>query len=84
MEVFEVVSNTDDKIVLKNEKQMESLFNEINKEQNVLIRWNEIGEDDDEEDISLKKSKLLVTEGLMARIKDGRFILEAEEKEDSE
>ena len=82
MEVFEVVSNTDDKIVLKNEKQMESLFNEINKEQNVLIRWNEIKEDED--DISVKKSKLLVTEGLMARIKDGRFILEAEEKEDSE
>lgn len=83
MEVFDVVSNKDDKIVLKSEKQMESLFNEINKEQNVMIRWIETGEDEDGDEVEVKRSKLLVTEGLMARIKDGRFILEAKEATES-
>ena len=75
MEVFKVISNTDDKIVLESEKQLESLFNEIQKEQNVMIRW---------QDEECNKSKLLVTEGLMARIKDGRFILESSEEVEEE
>ena len=77
MEVFKVISNTDDKIVLESEKQLESLFNEIQKEQNVMIRWQD-------EDSETNKSKLLVTEGLMARIKDGRFILESSEEAEEE
>ena len=41
-----------------------------------MIRWEEKGENDNEDKVLVKQSKLLVTEGLMARSKDGRFILE--------
>ena len=82
MEVFDVVSNTDNKIVLKTESQLQTLYGEIVAEHDVMIRWTEpeIDEDGDETDEKIKKSKLLVTEGLMARLKDGRFVLESEEQ----
>ena len=77
MEVFDVVSNKDEKIILKSETQMQTLYTEIEAEHDVLIRWTEEETDEEEE---VKKSKLLITEGLMARLKDGRFVLESEEE----
>lgn len=72
MEVFDVHTCGDNKIVLKSEKQMETLFNQIKDSADVMIRW----EDDDE---GTKNSKILITDGLMSRIKDGRFIISSEE-----
>ncbi len=82
MEIYDVVSNTDSKIVLKDERQLQSLYDEIVEERNVMIRWEEKGENDNEDEVLVKQSKLLVTEGLMARIKDGRFILEQRSEEE--
>lgn len=79
MEVYDVVKNTDDRIILKTEEQLQSLFENIKEEKDVIIRWVE--EDKNDSDIKIKRSKLLVTEGLMARIKDGRFILESKKEE---
>lgn len=76
METFDVVSNSDAKIILKSEKQMESLFEQIKVEAIVLIRW----EDDD----GNYCARILPTEGLMARIKDGRFILESSRDSEDE
>jgi len=69
MEKFDAEDVMDDKIVLKTERQLESLFELVKKEEIVLLRWDNVNED--------KCSKIFPTEGLMARIKDGRFHLES-------
>lgn len=74
MEVFNVHVCNDERIILKSETQMESLLKEIEDSQTVMIRWIE---EDEEEEEPVKRSKVLITDGLMARIKDGRFVLES-------
>ena len=69
MEVFKVNKCTDSSIDLKTAAQMESLFEKIKDSEEIMIKW--VGEDEDENEVS--KSKILITDGLMARIKDGRF-----------
>lgn len=83
MEVFNVVTNEDNKIILASEKQMESLFELMKAEEIVMIKWEEEAEDEDGDDVTLKRSRILPTEGLMARIKDGRFIIESREDLDN-
>ena len=79
MEVFKVNSCTDDHIDLKSATQLESLLEMIKDSAEVMIKWEE---EDDNEDV-VKKSKILITDELMVRIKDGRFNLTStEEKED--
>ena len=77
MEVFNVHICEDDRIVLKSEKQMESLFEQIKDSAEVMIRWKD-------EDEGTKNSKILITDSLMSRIKDGRFIISSEEDLDEE
>lgn len=73
MEVFNVNKCTGEMIELKTEKQLESLFLQIKDSAEVLIRW------EDEEE-GTKKSQVLLTDNLMARIKDGRFTLTSSEE----
>lgn len=75
MEVFNVNSCTEDLIDLTSESQLESLLTCIKDSQEVMIRWI-----DEEEGI--KKSKILLTDNLMAKIKDGRLVLTATKEED--
>ena len=75
MEVFNVNSCTEEGIDLKSEKQLESLFEKIKDSADIMIRW----EDEDEE---TKRSKILLTDSLMSRIKDGRFVLTSTEEEE--
>ena len=70
MEVFKVNKCTEDGIDLTSEAQLETLLACIKDSQEVMIRWT----DEDEE---TKNSRILVTDNLMARIKDGRFNLTA-------
>jgi len=68
MELFNVNKCTDEGIDLKSESQMETLLACIKDSQEVMIRW-------DDEDEGTKRSKVLITDNLMARIKDGRFVI---------
>jgi len=70
MEVFKVNKCTDEGIDLKSEAQLETLFACIKDSQEVMIRWIDENE-------GTKNSKILITDGLMARIKDGRFEISA-------
>lgn len=72
MEVFDVNDCTENYINLKTEKQLESLFEKIKDSAEVMIRW-------DNKDERENHSKILLTDGLMSRIKDGRFALTASE-----
>ena len=72
MEVFDVNDCTESVINLKTEKQLESLFEKIKDSADILVRW----EDENEEK---KHAKILLTDGLMSRIKDGRFHLTSSE-----
>ena len=73
MEVFNVNKCTDEMIELKTEKQLESLFLQIKDSAEVLIRWVDEG-------MGTRKSQVLLTDNLMARIKDGRFTLTSSEE----
>jgi len=68
MEVFKVHKASDDKIILQDDKQLESLFKEITNDQNFMVQWTENNE---------KKTKLFLADGLLSRLKDGRLVLEA-------
>lgn len=70
MEVFKVNKCTEDEIDLTSEAQLETLLKCIKESEEVLIRWID-------EDEGKKCSKVLLTDNLMARIKDGRFNLTA-------
>jgi hypothetical protein len=70
MEVFKVHTASDDRIVLKSDKQMESLFKEIEGDQNFIVEWVEN---------NIKKTKLFLGDGLLSRLKDGRLVIEARE-----
>ncbi len=76
MEVFKVNSCTEDGIDLVSEKQMESLFERIKDSAYIMIKWTEtIAETDTEDEYKASRSKILLTDSLMDRIKDGRFNL---------
>lgn len=75
MEVFDVNECTDSRIDLTSERQLESLYEKIKDSAEILIRW----EDEDRDGNPVKKSKILLTDNLMSRIKDGRFTLTASE-----
>jgi hypothetical protein len=75
MEVFTVNSCEDDGIDLVSEAQLESLLGCIKDSQEVMIKWV------DEEE-GTKNSKILITDTLMARLKDGRFKLTATEEDE--
>jgi len=68
MEVFKVHKATDDKIILMDDKQLETLFKEIQNDQNFMVQWIEKNE---------TKTKLFLGDGLLSRLKDGRMVLEA-------
>lgn len=72
MEVFDVNKCTDSTIDLKSEQQLESLFEKIKDSAEIMIRWEEYNEDRDD---NVSRSKILLTDNLMSRIKDGRFTL---------
>ena len=80
MEVFNVNECTDERIDLKTEKQLESLLGYIKDSAEVLIRW----ESEDNDGNTVNKSKILLTDNIMARIKDGRFVLTATEQVDDD
>ena len=71
MEVFDVNVCTDNLIDLKSENQMESLLEKIKESVEIMVRW----EDEDDDENAVKKSKILMTDSLMSKIKDGRFVL---------
>jgi len=71
MEVFKVHNVTDEKIILKDDKQLDTLFNEIENDRNFQVEWIKDNR---------KKSKLFLADGLLARLKDGRLMLTAEKK----
>lgn len=73
MEVFNVHHASDDKIILKSDRQIDTLFKEISNDQNFLVQWNE-------NDGS--HTKLFLGDGLLSRLKDGRMIIEAIKKND--
>lgn len=68
MEVFKVHKVTDEKIILMDDRQLETLFNEIKNDQDFIVEWIEENH---------KKSKLFLGDGLLSRLKDGRLVLEA-------
>lgn len=72
-----VNSCTESGIDLKSEAQLETLFACIKDSAEVMIRWI------DNED-ETKNSKILITDNLLARIKDGRFTLTASEELEEE
>ena len=76
MEIFDAHNVTDNRITLKSEKQLESLLECIRGEKEIMLRW----EDDD----SNKMSKVLITEGLMPKVKDGRLVLESRNEDEEE
>jgi len=76
MEIFKVNRCTEDLIDLKSPAQMESLFEMIKDSAEVMIKW----EDEDADGDDVKKSKILITDGLMSRIKDGRFEITSTEE----
>ncbi len=78
MEVFKVNSCTEDGIDLKSETQLESLLNKIKDSAEVMIKW----EEENEDGYNVKRSKILITDNLMARIKDGRFNLISTKEEE--
>lgn len=71
MEVFKVNSCTEDGIDLKSDTQLESLLEKIKDSAEVMVKWTEENDDRDE----VKRSKILLTDNIMTRIKDGRFNL---------
>lgn len=75
MEVFKVNLCTENGIDLISEEQLESLYQKIKDSEDIMIRW--IDEDEDEQ-----KSQILVTDSIMSRIKDGRFILTSSKSDD--
>lgn len=72
MEVFKVHHASDEKIILKSDRQIDTLFKEISNDQNFLVQWNE-------KDGS--HTKLFLGDGLLSRLKDGRMVIEAIKKD---
>ena len=70
MEVFNVNRCTEEGIDLKSEAQMETFLSCVKDSQEVMIRWND-------KDEGTKNSKILITDSMMARIKDGRFVVQS-------
>ena len=68
MEVFKVHKATDDKIILLDDRQLDTLFKEIQNDQNFIVEWSENNQ---------KRSKLFLGDGLLSRLKDGRMVIEA-------
>lgn len=71
MELFKVNDCTEELIDLKTSDQLESLLEKIKDSEEIMIKW----ETEDEDEQVTKKSQILLTDSLMARIKDGRFRL---------
>ena len=79
MKTFDIYDYQEDKgIVLKSQKDLESLYSELKNDIEVLLRWSA-----DVEGKIYIKSHILVTDGLMAKIKDGTFTLSALEEKDT-
>jgi len=79
MEVFNVHSCSEELIDLKSDTQLESLLNMIKDSKEVMIKWEEEDEDGD----MMKKSKILITDELLVKLKDGRLVLtSSKEKEE--
>lgn len=76
MEVFNVNKCSEDGIDLTSADQLESLLDKIKDSEECMVKWTE--EDDGGYDV--KRSKILLTESLMSRIKDGRFSLTSTKK----
>lgn len=70
MEVFNVNKCTEEGIDLKSESQMETFLGCVKDSQEVMIRWKDENE-------GTKNSKILITDNMMSRIKDGRFVITA-------
>lgn len=80
MEIFNVNSCTEELIDLKSESQLESLLNMIKDSKEIMVRWEAEDEDSGE---MMKKSKILITDELLVRLKDGRLALtSSKEKEE--
>ena len=75
MEVFKVHKATDERIILSDDKQLETLFKQIQDDQNFMVQWIEE---------NTTKTKLFLADGLLARLKDGRLILEAKKALDED
>lgn len=76
MEVFKVNKCTEDGIDLVSDQQLESLLEKIKDSAEVMIKWKEtVPETDEEEEYETNRSRILLTDSLMSRIKDGRFNL---------
>jgi len=75
MEVFNVHTCSEEGINLKSEAQMETFLSCVKDSQEVMIRWVD-------EENGNKKSKVLITDSLMSRIKDGRFVVESTKDEE--
>ena len=75
MEVFKVHKATDERIILKDDKQLETLFKQIQDDQNFMVQWVEENQ---------TKTKLFLADGLLARLKDGRLVLEAKKELDED
>ena len=73
MERFEVIHADDNKIILQDDRQLETLFKEIQEDQNFIVEWFEKNQ---------KRTKLFLGDGLLSRLKDGRLVLEARKKLD--
>lgn len=81
METFKVNKCDEDGIDLKSEKQMESLLALIKDSTEVRIKWKEDIEETDHADaFTANRCKILMTDGLIARIKDGRFSITSTEE----
>lgn len=68
MERFKVIHATDDKIILSDDRQLDTLLSSVKNDEDFVIEWFENNQ---------KKTKLFLGDGLLSRLKDGRLILES-------
>lgn len=68
MERFKVIHATDNKIILSDDRQLDTLLNSVKNDEDFVIEWVEDNQ---------KKTKLFLGDGLLSRLKDGRLILES-------
>ncbi len=71
MEKFKAIRVNENEIVLESATELDRLFETIKNEENIIINW-----------IEGKKttSRIMVSEGLITKIKDGSLTLTAEEE----
>ncbi len=75
MEVFKVHYASDEKIILKDDRQLDTLFKEITGDKDFKVQWIEKDE---------TRTKLFLGDGLLSRLKDGRMVLEARKESSKE